>query len=296
MVLSCAVFTALSGPASPRVDVALPVAAPPPASVPSRPANEDGLVPILMYHRTGPVEKYMVRSEVNFKEDLARLYASGFRPVTLAEYVSRKMPLKPGESPVVLTFDDSAVSQFRLLKDGTVDPKCFVGLWLEFARKRPDFPVRATFFVNPNGPFEQHGLGAKKVRMLVGWGSEIAWHSRTHVDLSKVSDYRVKSELAYGFEYLADFGVKPKTFALPYGALPKNRALLRGFDWGGRRIQFEAIALAGSAPMPSPLRHPRLGAVQRIQAYSGPYGVDYWLNRFANGKRAQYVQGPTDRG
>lgn len=293
---SCAIFTAVSGPAAPRVNLE-PVPAPKtPTTAPFRETNLKGVVPILMYHRTGPEEKYMVRSEANFREDLARLYASGFRPVTLAEYASGKMPLKPGESPVVLTFDDSTESQFRILEDGTVDPKCFVGIWLDFAKTRPDFPIRGTFFVNPNGPFEQKALGAKKVEMLVGWGSEIAWHSRTHVDFSKVGDARVMAEMACGFEYLQKFGVTPKTFALPYGSLPRNRDLLKGFDWKGRRIAFEAVALAGSAPMTSPRDNPRLLRIQRIQAYSGPYGVDYWLNRFADRRVAQYVAGEKDSG
>lgn len=297
--LSCGVFTALSGPASPRVELDAAAAAPSPEPVttaPFRPTNLDGTVPVLMYHRTGPEEKYMVRSAENFREDLARLYASGFRPVTLAEYASGKMPIKPGESPVVLTFDDSAESQFRIMPDGSVDPECFVGLWRAFAESVPDFPVRGTFFVNPNGPFEQRGLGAKKVKLLREWGSEIAWHSRTHVDFSKASDRRVMSEMAYGFEYLEKLGVTPKTFALPYGSLPKNKGLLEGFDWNGRRIKYDAVALAGSAPMTSPHQNPRLHRIQRIQAYPGLYGIDYWLNRYADGRQAQYVEGSPERG
>lgn len=255
--------------------------------VPAQP----GTVPILMYHRTGPVEKRLVRSAENFREDLNRLYAAGFRPVTLLQYAKDEMPLEPGQSPVVITFDDSHISQYRLLPDGSLDPDCFVGIWKAFARSRPDFPVRATFFVNANGPFEQHHLAKKKVEDLVAMGSEIGWHTSDHSDLSKLDDESVKRQMAAGFPYLARFGVVPETFALPYGALPKNRALLEGFHWQGKLVKFRAVVLAGSDPEPAPASRANLLRLNRIQAYPGVLGVDYWLNRYRDGRAKAYVAG-----
>ena len=167
-----------------------------PARVSDRKADPTGTVPVLMYHRLGDKEASMVRTRANFKNDLNRLYALGFRPVTLAEYASNHMKLAPGASPVVLSFDDSHPDQFRLLEDGTVDPQCFVGIWLSFAKKHPDFPVRATFFVLPNGPFGQKKLAQKKMKMLLDWGCEIGSHALSHKSLTKLTDREVMNEFA----------------------------------------------------------------------------------------------------
>lgn len=267
------------------------VGGPAPATAPVAVPEKPGTVPILMYHRTGPHEQYMVRSKENFVRDLNRLYASGFRPVTLAQYAKGEMPLGPGESPVVLTFDDSHLSQFRILPDGSTDPDCFVGIWEEFARRRPDFPVRATFFVNGNGPFEQPAHAKEKVRRLLEHGSEIAWHTMTHPNLARVGPERAKREIASGFAYLAKFGVVPETFALPYGVLPKDRSILEGFRWEGKEVKFRAVVLAGSEPVRAPASRANLLRLHRIQAYGGILGIDYWLNRYRDGREKAYVAG-----
>jgi peptidoglycan/xylan/chitin deacetylase (PgdA/CDA1 family) len=281
-----AVLVASSAAASPAVG---PVA--PPRAEARDVEARPGSVPILMYHRTGPTEERMVRSAANFREDLNRLYAMGFRPVTLAQFAKDEMPLKPGQSPVVITFDDSHASQYRVMPDGSVDPGCFVGIWKEFARRRPDFPVRATFFVNANGPFEQPEHARRKIRDLVAMGSEVGWHTSDHPDLSKVGDETVRRQMGEGFPYLARFGVVPETFALPYGALPKNRSLLKGFWWKGRLVKFRAVVLAGSEPAAGPAKPAELLRLNRIQAYPGILGVDYWLNRYRDGRAKAYLAG-----
>ncbi len=262
-----------------------------PPPVTARPPNPKGRVPILMYHRIGPKEKYMVRSAKNFRRDLERLHRLGFRPVTLAEYVDGEFDLPPGASPVVITFDDSDVTQFRLRKDGTADPASAVGIWRDFAAENPDFPIKATWFVLPNGPWQQRGLGRKKARVLVDWGSEIAAHTMTHRPLNAIPDQDVKREMAESMRYVKRLtGRAARTLALPYGNVPKNRRLLHGFTYQGERYAYEAVVVAGSAPAPSPLNPDRnLKLLPRVWAYEGVYGIGWWLDRVERGQTKPFV-------
>jgi hypothetical protein len=107
---------------------------------------------IVEFHRLAKQDARWDRSVEGFRNDLARLYRMGFRPVTLSLYVSGRMELLPGASPVVITFDDSHPSQLRFLPDGQLDPECAVGVWRAFASQHQGFPIRATFFVLPTSP------------------------------------------------------------------------------------------------------------------------------------------------
>lgn len=254
-------------------------------------ANVKGKIPIIMYHSIGDNEKYMIRSWANFRKDLERLYKMGFRPVTLAEYVDGKFNIAKGMSPVVLTFDDSRESQFRMKPDGSVAPNCFVGEWQKFARKHRDFPVKGTFFILPNGPFGAKKQGKAKVQMLLKLGSEIASHTYNHRFLNKISDSEVARELGQSYEFVASFGVKPRTMALPFGVLPKNKDLLKSCQWKGKSYRYEAVCLAADFPARSPEDYKRnLLRVPRIEASAAGDGLDVWLDRFANGKVIAYVK------
>ncbi|MBX3113630.1 MAG: polysaccharide deacetylase family protein [Fimbriimonadaceae bacterium] len=259
--------------------------------VTNRPGNRLGTVLVLMYHRTGPDEKFMVRSHKRFREDLERLYRLGYRPVTLAEYSLNKMPLPRGASPVVMTFDDSHPSQFALLPDGTIDPNCMIGIWQEFAKKHPDFPIRGTFFVLPNGPFGQKKLSGTKLGMLKKWGCEIGSHTMTHRLLGKLTDQEVKKELGDSYLYVQKLGFEPTSLALPYGGLPTNRELTVEFEYEHSEYSYINVCLAGSEPAPSPLaKNFNRTRIPRVQAYDGTYGIKFWLDENKKHPSKPYVQ------
>lgn len=259
--------------------------------VTNRPGNTLGTVPIIMYHRFGDKEENMIRARKNFKNDLKRLHKLGFRPVTLEEFASDRMNMPPGASPVVMTFDDSHPDQFRYLPDGSIDPNCAVGMWLSFAKKNPDFPVKATFFILPNGPFGSKAQGQKKIDTLLSWGCEIGSHAWSHKPLTRFDDHEVMNELAASVEYCRKLGVEPRSFAPPYGIYPKNLALAKEFVRNGHTYKFHYAVLAGSEPNVPPdhsgfNRH----RMFRIQAYEGFSGITFWLNRYEHGKKSPYVE------
>jgi len=263
----------------------------PKARVSQRPANLMGKVFIVEYHNVIAGKGSLYRSPKQFIGDLERLYKNGFRPCTVSEYLEDKMDLPPGASPAVFTFDDSDPSQLQLKADGTVEPSCAVGLWMEFAKTHPDFPVHATFYVLPDTMWLQPKLTKLKVDLIHSLGSELGNHTVTHPVLSKLSDERVKREIAVATDRLVKFGeVAPVSLAFPYGVQPKNKSLLRGFEYKKKKYSLKATLLVGAEPARSP-KDPKLNVyrIPRVQACAGPFGLDDWLDKFEKGKVKVYV-------
>lgn len=264
----------------------------PPARVTDRKGNVEGTVLVPMYHHIGSTEKYMFRSYAHFRNDLERLYKMGFRPVTMRDYVNDKMDLPPGASPVVFTFDDSHRDQFNMLDDGTVDPKCFVGVWSDFAAKHPDFPVKATFYINANGPFGQKKWAQKKMEMLKQWGCQVGSHTMSHANLKAISADKIRQEMGKCVDLIESFGFKADSFCYPYGIKPRDMSLLtKGFTFDGRHYKHTDACLAGDQPAYSP-KSKKFNPynVARVEAYPGDHGIVYWLNRIQDGKHKPYVQ------
>src|SRR5262249_38332056 len=138
-----------------RVAVALLVsslAAPTCVTAQSLPPNELGRIMILEYHKVDYPEQRWTRTPENFRRDLETLYSRGYRLISFADLLDRKVKTPAGTTPVVLTFDDSSPGQFRYIEErGTVaiDPKSAVGILDAFTREHPDFGRAATFFVLP---------------------------------------------------------------------------------------------------------------------------------------------------
>lgn len=254
--------------------------------------NEAGVVPILEYHDILPAERNMVRSIDHFKHDLQRLYAEGYRPVLLRDYLNNKIDLPAGVAPVIFTFDDARASQFRYLPDGSVDPTCAVGIWQEFAKAHPDFPVKATFYVLPDtgfGPSEEAG---KKFKALLAMGCEIGNHTVNHKSLKAMSDAQVQQELAGCVEKIEKIapGTKVDTIALPMGISPQNKKLLAAGEANGQKYANRAVLLVGANPAPAPISK-RFNPMRlpRVQALEGPSGSTFWLDRIKSGEMGRYV-------
>jgi len=261
------------------------------ARVSKRPGNKTGHVLIVEYHHIRSGKNLMFRPVAEFKRDLNWFYEHDFRPVTMTEYITNKMPLAPGASPVVFTFDDSDSDQYRILPDGTVDPNCAVGIWQDFAESHPDFPIRATFYVLPYS-WGQPRLLAQKLKFLESQGSEIGNHTYTHPPLRRLSDAQVEKELGMAQEAIIKLGVPaPTALAYPYGSVPKHRKILTGFEYDGQKIRFLSAVLAGAQPAPSPSNpHLRPYAVPRIIANHKRMGLDFWMKEFEEGRVAVYVE------
>jgi hypothetical protein len=255
------------------------------------PANDRGRIPILEYHLVGGKDSRWGRSVERFRKDLELLYARGYRPITVAQLVDGKIDVPAGMTPVVVTFDDASPGQFRFIeKDGktTVDPESAVGVWLAFNRAHPDWKNRATFCLL-SGATEGHAFfgekgieGQKsawrfeKLRLLASEGFELCAHTLWHANLAKYDDRMVQEQIARSVLAIdsAVAGYRVRTFSLPLGKWPKNRALADSGTWkeprSGRivRYAFDAVLEVAGPPVPSPASanfNPR--KLSRIQVF-----------------------------
>lgn len=266
-------------------------------------ANELGFIPVLMYHAIGGPAignrpRYdrhglNIRPET-FKKQLEMMYRAGWYPVNVRDLVSPSLNVPAGRIPVALTFDDARGSQFRYLKDGSIDPLCAVGILLSFHRKHPDWPLRGTFYVmgrsrwNPV-PFYQPGLDGKKLRWLVDHGFEIGNHSTSHRLFSLLDPATERWEIGECKRYVTQRApaATMDTFALPGGGKPRSHAGWEALMYGkacGMVYHHKAVLLAWGGPAPSPARRdfdrwriPRIGAE--------PGNIEYWIRHLTSRSR-----------
>jgi hypothetical protein len=268
----------------------LPVAAAAQQSA-ARAANTVGRIPILEYHLVGDKDGRWGRSRERFRRDLQLLYDRGYRPITVAQLIDGDIDIPPGTSPVVVTFDDASPGQLRFIeRNGApeLDPESAVGIWLDFSAKHPNWKRRATFCLLSAASaghafFGERGIDGQKsewrflkLRLLKEQGFELCGHTLWHANLSTLSDSGVQEQIARGVMAIdsAVPGYRVRTFALPLGVWPKNRALAQAGSWKdpktGRVVsyRFDAILeVSGPAarsprdPAFKPLSLPRVQVV-----------------------------------
>lgn len=259
--------------------------APDPAAVH---ADELGVVPVLMYHQllADPKGAYD-QTPAQFRAELEWLYGAGFRTVTAGALAAGHPDVPAGRSPMVLTFDDSTTSQYAELPDGTVDPRCAVGILLDVARRHGEPHPVASFYVNA-APF---GGKDRYLASLARMDMELGDHTATHANLRQLDDTGVQRELVQGLAVITGAvpGVRVTTMALPFGVHPKNRSLAHHGAFGGTTYDFRAVLLVGSNPSRSPYRVgfdplelPRIRSGNRTGDQS--FTSTYWLPRLLAGR------------
>lgn len=277
-------------------DPAPPVATPPTTTTPPPPdpaavgANELGLVPILMYHQIShtPAGEYDQTPE-KFRAELDRLLRENYRPITVSQYISGEFDLPAGTHPVVLTFDDSTVSQVAFTPDGAPAPDTAIAILEEFRTTHPDFAPTATFFVN-NAPFAND---PRALPWLSAHGYELGAHTATHANLAHLDSTGVQREFAENVRAItaAVPTATVRSMALPLGISPKDRTLATAGTWEGTPYAFNAVMLVGANPAPSPYGEIDPTAIPRIRSGRSPVPFDstHWLDRLAENPSQRYT-------
>ena len=213
--------------------------------------DRNGRIPILEYHVVGDSATNMfIITRQEFQRDLQLLHDRGYRPITVAQLIDRDFSAVPnGMSPVVFTFDDASPEQFSYVeKNGQIeiDPTTAVGMWMDFARAHPDWKGRATFCLLPAAGAGHAFFGDRekwrgqkaawrlpKVKWLAENGFELCNHTLWHAQLNKFPDAFVQEQIARAQVAIdsAVPGYIVRTFALPQGLWPKNRALAWRGSW-----------------------------------------------------------------
>jgi hypothetical protein len=239
------------------------------------PPNELGRVPIMEWHQVVDADGNYKVSRDRFLMELTMLHDRGYVPISLGDYLDRKIDIPAGKSPVLFTFDDASPSQFSYIERNgklEIDPRSAVGILNEFIRKHPDWKPRGVFCMLPAAQvghafFGEKGIDGqksewrfKKVQYLAAQGYDLCNHTLWHAQLNKYSDAVVQEQLARGAMAIdsAVPGYHIRGFALPYGLWPKNRALAFNGSWydkkGKREMTYrnEAVFEVAGGPARSP--------------------------------------------
>lgn len=297
-VLSVSLFSGCAGgreqPASTGAEVAGEADAPkeaPPVDLAEVRPNEAGQVPILEYHDITEQESRWGRSRERFRSDLERLYKEGYRPISIQDYLANRIDIPAGTSPVIITFDDSVKNQFYF-EDGRPSPNSAVGIMEAFTGENPEFRTRGVFYILPESAFGASSDRKKKLEYLLEKGFEIGNHTVAHGNLGKLSEAEVQKEIGGAVKLIRDMtpDAEVDTIALPFGASPKNAALLKSGTFSGQSYTNRAALLVGANPAPSPVSakfNPM--RLPRIQAIEGDFGITYWLDHLQNDPGKRYV-------
>ncbi len=270
-----------------------------PSTSAALPPNELGLIPILMYHTFLPASgSDWNRTTAAFRGDLAYLYAHGYYLTSMHQFVAGTLDIPAGKTPVILTFDDGAESQFRYLlrPDGTlaIDPDSAVGILEDMVARHPDFGHAGVFYVPPGLPFgddddkhDQRRFAGTKLAWLLAHGYELGNHTLHHANLANATDAQVRQEIAGGEDGLHRYvpGAPIETFALPYGAYPDHGdpTLLRHCTLQDHTYGYRAVLLVGAEAAPSPFDRRRdLFFTPRIRATDAELGKWFgaYLDRY----------------
>ncbi len=262
--------------------------------------NELGEVMVLMYHGINQEESDWVRSVDNFKKDLQTLYDNGFRPISLNDFITGNITTEMGYTPVVLTFDDGKLDNFKLLEDGSIDPDCAVGILKDFNETHPDFPLEATFFLTGgNILFGQSTYIEEKLNMVIDLGMDLGNHTVSHPNFKDINDADTIQfeigKMAQTIESYLHTDYTVNTMALVYGSRPDESLMNYMVRGEYKGVPYENITLlrVGSNPSVSPydtsfnaLYTPRVRASEMNTDGVGLY--DY-LNRYDERPELKFI-------
>lgn len=203
---------------------------------------------ILTYHSIDESGSPISLPERVFREQVTWLARGGVPVVTL----DGLMRLPVDADAVALTFDDGFVNfsdiAAPLLSEHGLPATLFIVS--DAAGRTNRWPAGADQGV-PELPL----LGWDVLGRLAEQGVELGAHSRTHVDLARVSEARLSDEIVGGAERIRrETGHAPSVFAYPYGSVTAGAAdvVAASFAWG---CTTDMRAVAATEP---PARLPRI--------------------------------------
>ena len=181
---------------------------------------------IACFHRVNDEipEDGLTRSSEQFAE-FCRFFKANNDVVPLGEIVKRLDAGKPVGGALAITFDDGYLDNFAvaapILRDLGLPATFFVSTRLIGTSEVPWWDIEL--------PRRLAWMNWDQVRSLAADGFDIGAHTRTHVDLGKVTGLIAETEIVGSREDLTrELGTVPVHFAYPYGQrsnlLEENRA------------------------------------------------------------------------
>lgn len=206
----------------------------------------DPQVPVLTYHQfapdTAPTSHALKVRLSDFRDQLQKLYDSGYSLVSLEDWISGKLETPVGKRPLILSMDDLFYNnQITLLEDGSPDPETGIGVLWQFYQEHPDFGFKLALFAslgdklyaNPDDPGWQDSL-ARAIAWCIDHQAMVYNHFYTHprLDLTQPKDITWEAQmndlyLRKLLKRISREDLIPKLqniFALPFGVWPEKRS------------------------------------------------------------------------
>lgn len=240
-------------------------AAPPVIDLNEVKPNEAGRIMVVMFHNF--IDKYEKGDKTytttfgEFETLLNTLYTSGYRLISMNDYLTGNISVPAGCIPMVFTFDDGTSGQFNLIEENgalKVNPNSAVGIIEEFNKTHPDFGMKGTFFVNlGNQTFGSVGTLEQRLKHITSMGFELGNHTYSHINL-KVDGKTatiIQEEIGKNQQRMNELipGYTFAAFSLPYGAPAKDLTqYVEKGEFEGTKYVNPAIMEVGWDPAPSP--------------------------------------------
>ena len=260
--------------------------------------NETGEVMVVMYHSLGEKNSAYIRTIDSFKADLERLYAMGFRTLSLEDYVNNNITTPAGYTPVVLTFDDGHYTNFNILEENgemVIDPNSVVGIMNDFYDAHPDFGKEATFFLNGGTPFKQKEYLDYKLNYLLENGMDIGNHSTGHEHLPQLTAAQIQKTLGGNIQDIEAIvpEYKVKALALPFGERPKDEylnSLVTAGEYNGVKYSHNAVLKVGWKPEVAAI-HKKFDfeRINRVQSGDGEYQMTFYLDNYEKNPSKRFI-------
>jgi peptidoglycan/xylan/chitin deacetylase (PgdA/CDA1 family) len=200
-----------------------------------------------MYHYLsappGDADRYrrdLSVSPEQFEQHLAFLKAEGYQTITLDDliyYLAQGKPFPAGGKPILITFDDGYVDNYRnafplLKKYG------FAGAFFVVT----ELAERATAGMTaPNGlRYADAYMSWDQLREMAAAGMDVECHARVHEDLTENDDARLVWQVLGCREMIeSQLGRRPRFVAYPSGIFDQRVASVFASDgyWGGVTTQ-----------------------------------------------------------
>ncbi len=241
-------------------------------------ANELGYVPVLLYHRIKESDNMYDISPIEFQSNLQRLYDNDYVLIDFKDYLDGIIDIPSGKHPVVFTFDDGDISQYKIVEDDDgnhiIDEESAVGIMYEFYLENPDFGFEAAFFLNGNVPFAQREYAEDKIAFMNENGLLLCNHTLMHNNLSLAKNKEVVIESIVSNEsyYLNKYQVElVKILAIPFGTYPEDVSIIDDLGYSALKVGWKPEVSIFSKKF-DPLK------INRVQNGNGQFQFDYWMD------------------
>jgi len=245
--------------------------------------NEIGQVIVIMYHNLADKPGDYASTPDLLRADLTRLYESGYRPVSMSDFINNTIDIPLGTTPVVLTFDDGYKSDIYYDEEGNIHPDSVAGIMLEMAGKYDDFDPRAIFYIYGKNPFREQDLITKKLQDLVEIGFEIGNHTIDHNELNTLSHEGIQEALgrehAFILSHLPDYKVSHMCF--PKGLKPSDDRIESIFKGTYEDVTYDYLSGVNVGWNPTrPYGHINFNArsINRVTCGDDDFELNYWLD------------------